>query len=98
MQTVKSNIGPRANFTLDRMMTRKMEEIKLAGERITRRVADVNRTIEERGADANLNSLGELQSLGTEYDRLIAELCAIRSTASELVNAMMTDSERAAQS
>lgn len=95
--TTKSNIGPISNHTFDRMLSSKVEQIKLVGERITRRIEDVNRKLDADGADASLNNLGELQSLGNEFDRLIAELCAIRTTAHDLVQTIMIDQERARQ-
>lgn len=52
-------------------------------------IRDLSRLVEglnEKGAEYNFNSLGEIQGKGSELDRLLGELSAVRKVYEELAS------------
>lgn len=70
--------------TLNRQIDHKVEQIKEQADRVSRNALRLIQKLEKDGPDASFNTLGEMQGAGSELDRLIGELAAMRNVYKEI--------------
>lgn len=67
-------------------VTRKVESAVQQSERMIRDLQKLIEDLQGRGADANFNTLGEIQGRGSELDRTLGEIAVMRKMLDTIAN------------